>query len=129
MGYNEGNKTFTIVTTKVSNKRLVKMSGAKITPNTVTDSDEPIGVSLYAGAIGADIAVSLLSSGKTVAVTAGGAIAAGADCYAAADGKVTALPAGAGDYKKVGKAMAAASGDESIFEMLPYGEHTVTTVT
>ncbi|MCK5606423.1 DUF2190 family protein [Candidatus Pacearchaeota archaeon] len=128
MSYNEGNKTFEVVTAAVSNKRLVKLSGEKILHNTVTSTDEPIGASLYQGAVGDEIAVSLLPGAKTIEVTASEAIAAGVDCYAAADGKVSTLPAGAGDYKKVGKSMKPASGDGSIFEMLPYPAFTITTV-
>lgn len=127
--YLEGNKTFTVVTAAVSTKRLVKLSGEKVLHNTITETDEPIGASLYDGAVGDDIAVKLLNNSGTVEVTASTAIAAGADCYAAADGKVSALSATPGDYKKVGKAMKAASGDGSIFEMLPYPAFTITTVT
>ena len=129
MPYSEGNQTFTVVTAAVSSKRLVKMSGEDILHNTVTETDEPIGVSLYDGAVGDEIAVKPLNNGGTLEITAATAIAAGVDVYAAADGKVSALSAVAGDYKKIGKCKHAVTGDGSIAEIIPYPEFTITTVT
>jgi len=60
-------------------------------------------------------------------VTAAGAITAGADIYAAASGKVQALPGVSGTYRKVGVAIEAAAGNGSIFEawLDPSGDTTV----
>jgi hypothetical protein len=49
-------------------------------------------------------------------ITASGAITKGADIYAAAAGKVQALPGTAGTYRKVGFALEAASTDGDIIE-------------
>lgn len=106
----------------VGEKRLVKLSGAKVIVNTATATDDPVGVSQYDGADQANIAVRHLGDGGTVEVMAAGAITAGVDVYAAADGKIQALPAGAGTYRRVGKSLEAADGDGDIIEMLPYND-------
>jgi hypothetical protein len=113
----------------VEAKRLVKLSSGDVIHNTVTSTDEPVGATLFAAGSGERVAVAPLNKEGTLELTAGGAISQDADVYAAADGKVTALSGSAGDYKKIGKALQAASGDGSIIEVLPYDYHTITTVT
>lgn len=112
----------------VSAKRLVQLSSGKAIHNTATATNDPIGVSDYAGASGDNIAVRLLSEAGTIEMTAGGAITSGADVYAAAAGKVQALPAAAATYRKVGIAMEAATADGDIIEVLPYDYQATTTV-
>ncbi len=96
--------------------RLVKLSGASVVPNTATATDEPIGVTQAAYADAATAALRDIKHGGTHKVTAAGAISAGAKIYAAADGKVQALPVGAGTYREVGRALEAATADGDIIE-------------
>lgn len=104
----------------VSSKRLVKLSSGTAIHNTATSTDKPIGISDYAGASGDNIVVRLLSEGGTIEVTAAGAISQDALVYAAAAGKVQALPTAGGQYKQIGIAMEAATTDGDITEVLPY---------
>lgn len=84
-------------------------------------SDKPLGVCLDEPAAAEDPAtVQLLGAGKgTVKMVGSEAIAAGADVYAAANGKVQDQPAGAGSYWKVGRAVTACTGDADTFEVAP----------
>jgi hypothetical protein len=123
-----GKKTFE-AGAAVSTKRLVKLSSGQVIHNTVTSTDDPIGVAEYAvDAADELVAVRLLNDGGTLEVTAAGAIAQDADVYAAADGKVSALSATAGTYRKVGIAIAAATADGDIIEVLPYDYNATATV-
>ena len=110
-------------------KRLVKLDGVTVVYNTATATDDPIGVTEFNVAADGDAAVSMLCGDETLEITAAGAFSAGADVYAAADGKVSALPAGAGTYRRVGKALEAATADGDIVEILPYNDGKTTTVT
>lgn len=113
----------------VSAKRLVKLSSGQVVHNTVTDTDDPIGVSEYAAAAQGDLlATRLLNDAGTFEMTAAGAISADADVFAAADGKIQALPAAAGTYRKIGKAIEAATADGDIIEVLPYDYNATETV-
>jgi len=67
------------------------------------------------------VAVELLSTDGTLEITAGGIIAYGADVYAAAAGKISALPTAGGRYRKVGIALEAATADGDIIQVLPLG--------
>lgn len=97
--------------------------------NTATATDLVLGVTKANAKIGEPVPIKPLNAEGTVEIMAGGVIGAGAEVYAGADGKVTALPVGAADYRKIGIAMQAASGDGSIIEVLPVDHVTVTTVT
>lgn len=110
----------------VSIHRLVKLSSGTAVHNTATSTDEPVGVAQRAGVSGDRRAVSDIKKGGTQKVTAAGAISKGADIYAAAAGKVQALPAGAGTYRKVGIALEAATADDDVIEawLTPAGETT-----
>lgn len=63
---------------------------------------------------GDDVAVAYYNKPGTHHATAAGAITLAADVYAAADGKVQALPTAAGDYIKVGVALEAAAEDGDV---------------
>lgn len=120
-------KTFT-AGEDLAEKRLVKLSAAGIVVYAdEAATDDAIGVNDYAAANGEPCAVELACGCGSKEFTAAGAITAGADIYQAADGKVQALPVGAGTYQRVGKALEAASGDAAIFEGMFYrhGETTV----
>jgi len=78
-----------------------------------------IGATLQDVANAAHAAIQLDNAGGTMKVTAAGAIAAGARCFPAADGKVSAVPSGA----SVGIAMEASTADGDIIEMMPVQEH------
>lgn len=128
MQWNQGPKSFTVGTGGVSAYRLVKLSSGTVVHNTATSTDDPIGVALSEGVAGVVVAVDLINKGGTMQIEAGGAITSGALVYAAANGKVTAVPAAAGTYLKIGYALCAASGDGSIIEVLPYDYNATTTV-
>lgn len=84
-----------------------------------TASTVPIGVMTDSADAAEDLVdVELLGvSNRTMKMVAGGAIAAGADVYTAAAGKVTALSAVAATYYKVGVALTAAGADGDTIEV------------
>jgi len=112
----------------LANHRLIKMSGGKAVYNTATSIDNPIGVSKLNAKTGEYISVHPMNKEGSVEITAAGAIGQGEDVFAAADGKIQALPVAAGNYRRIGLAMAGASGDGSIIEILPYGYTDIVTV-
>lgn len=127
MQFNQGPKSFEAGGT-VSANRLVKLSSGKIVHNTATASDDLIGATLGYGVSGEVVAVDMINKSGTMQIEASGAISADAAVYADANGRVRALPAAAGTYRKVGIAIGAASGAGSIIEVLPYGYTITTTV-
>ena len=104
----------------VATKRLLQLSTGTVIHNVAAATSDPIGTSEYAGASGDKIAIRTLSEDGTLEITAAGAISLDADVYAAAAGKVQALPATGGIYKKIGIAMEAATADGDIIEIMPY---------
>lgn len=70
--------------------------------------------------------VLLLGKGGTKKMVAAGAIGAGARVFAAASGKVQALPAGAGTYKCVGTALTATAADADVLEVNDHAPFDVT---
>lgn len=129
MQYANGPKTFDIGTGGVRENRLVKLSGGDtVVHNTHTATDDFIGVTASYGDEGGMVAVDLINKPGTVEIVAAGAITAGATVFAADDGKIQALPAAAGTYRQVGKALEAASGDGSVIEVLIYNASGTTTV-
>lgn len=109
-------------------KRLVKQASGQAAYQTATATDVPVGVTQLNVASGEVQSVKALNEGGSVEIEAAGAITREADVYAAADGRIQALPAGAGTYRKIGMAMEAASGAGSVIEVLPYDFNTTTTV-
>lgn len=114
--------------------RLVKMDGAnvdQVVVNTATATDNPVAVSSNQDITAADVwfGAELLDEGKTVLMTAAGAITANAVVYAAAAGKVQALPGAAATYRKIGIAMEAAGADGDVIEVMPYDFNGTTVVT
>lgn len=108
---------------------LVKLSSGKVIENTATATDDPIGVAVLPAAADGDlVTVRLINGPGTFEMIAAGAITADADVYAAADGKIQALPAGAGTYRRIGKALEAATADGDIIEVLPYDFQATATV-
>ncbi|GAA5482061.1 capsid cement protein [Haloferula sargassicola] len=79
-------------------------------------ADFPIGKFADAAEIDTMVGIIPLTLGKPTEMIASEAIAVDTEVYAAANGKVSDLPADAGDYWKVGRAIneAAADGDELI---------------
>lgn len=122
-----GKKTFE-AGAAVEAKRLVKLSSGEVVHNTATATDEPIGVSEYGVADGGQVSVRLINDAGTFEATAVDAIASGAAVYAAADGKVSALSAVNGTYRRIGTALEAATADGDIIEILPYNYHATATV-
>ncbi len=75
-------------------------------------ADSPIGTCLDTPALGDSAAVALLGcADESRSMVASEAIAAGSRVFAAADGKVSDLPDGAGTYFCVGVALEAAAAD------------------
>lgn len=112
----------------LANHRLVKLSGGQAAYLTALATDVPLGVTKLNVKAGDDVSITPINKEGTVEIEAAGAVGAGADVYAAADGCIQALPGGAGTYRKIGQAIGAASGAGSIIEVLPYDYNTTTTV-
>ena len=112
----------------IENKRLLKLSGDGVAHNTATSTDDPVGISDYAVESEEDVAVKSLNETEPIEVTAAGSFSAGADLYAAADGKVQGLPSTNGTYRRVGKADEAATADGDIVRMIPMNDGKTTTV-
>ena len=109
--------------------RLVKLSSGDVIHNTATATDDPVGVTQRAADSGDDVTVRTINDSGTFEITAAGAISQGAEVYAAAAGKVQALPAAAGTYRRIGLALEAATADGDIIEILPDDTITTETVT
>jgi hypothetical protein len=124
-----GPKAFTIGTGGVSANRLVKLdSSGGVVHNTATATDDPIGVSLGSGDAGDEVSVEFLNKEGTLEIEAAGAIELGAEVFAAAAGKIQELPEANGTYRRIGKALQAASGSGSIIEVLAYDYQDTETV-
>ncbi len=128
MQYNEGSKAFTIGSGGSYANRLAKLASGKAVLNTATATDDPIGVFQDKVDENDVASVKFLNCPGTQEIEAAGAIDAEADVFAAASGKIQALPATPGTYRKIGKALEAASGDGSIIEVLAYDFNATETV-
>ncbi|MCF8090806.1 MAG: hypothetical protein K9L23_22445 [Desulfotignum sp.] len=126
--YNRGPKAFLIGTGGVALNRLVKLDSGTVVFNTATATDEPIGGVLNIDFDEAYASVQFFKDDGTMQLEAAGAVTQDADVYAAAAGKIQALPSVAGDYLKVGKALQAGTGDGSVIEVLPLAVPEVVTV-
>lgn len=126
--YNIGIKGFTVGTGGVTEGALVKLSSGAVVLNTATATDDPIGVSMDTKSAADVVAVQFLKSGGSYEMIAAGAISADAKVYAAADGKVQALPTDAGTYRQIGIALEAATAAGDVIEVLPYGINETATV-
>jgi len=83
-----------------------------------TAAGAPIGACVDTPALGESAAVHLLGSYPgSVTVVASEAITVGERVFAAADGEVSDLPAGAGSYFCVGHALTAAAADQDEIEI------------
>ncbi|UIJ36884.1 DUF2190 family protein [Desulfobaculum bizertense] len=115
--YNEGIRAFPANTDLAQARRISLLASGKAGYAGADDSGE--GYSIYGVKAEDSVAVRLYSSG-TVEATAAGAFTVGAKVYAAAEGKVQALPAKAGSYVCIGKAIEAATADGDIVEIYPH---------
>ncbi len=129
MTMNNGPLTRTAGTGGVNGQRLVKLSSGTVVYCTATATDDPIGVTLYAAVAGDPVAVKTLNDQGSLELEAAGAISLDADIFAGALGKITALPATPGTYRRVGKALQAATADGDVIEALPYNDGKTVTVT
>lgn len=77
------------------------------------------GITKMGAESGEDVAVNYPNKPGTTYVTAADGFNVGQDVYAAANGKVQALPIAAGTYFKVGVAQEAAAEDGDLVEILP----------
>lgn len=128
MSWINGPRNFQAGSGGVTAGRLVKLSSGKVVHNTATATDDPIGTAVSTGAENDYVTVQFLAKDGTLEMCAAGAITSGAEVYAAASGKIQALPATAATYRKIGIALQAASGDGSIIEVLPYDYQATTVV-
>lgn len=71
---------------------------------------------------------SLHTESGSIEIEAAGAVTQGADCFAAADGKIQALPSSAGTYYKCGEALEAATASGDIIEVVRIGVGETTVV-
>ena len=114
MGYMvTDDQTFTLGGT-VGKYERVKMSGANVVRAGLTDRG--IGTATRGGVAGDSIAVRL-DKAPSVFMKAAGPIAAGADVFSAAAGKVNVS---ASTAYKVGVAKEAATADGDVFEVIPH---------
>lgn len=118
MSENRGPLTYAAGATVYAH-RLVKLSSGTVIHNTVTKTDDPIGVALQNAASGDYIAVDPINRGGTFEMVASKAISKDAEVYAVADGKISGAPGTAGSYRRVGLALATATADGDIIEVMP----------
>lgn len=128
MSINPGIKAFTVGTGGVTKGAVCKLSSGAVVLCTATATDNPVGIALYAAAAAETVAVALLNESGSREMIAAGAISAGAKVYAAADGKVQALPVASGTYRLIGIALEAATADGDLIEVLPYASTETATV-
>lgn len=114
---NDGKKTCE-ASAAIEPYRVLQLDAGKVLHNTAVATTVVLGFSEYPAASGEDIAVMMINLPGSREVMASGAVTAGAKVYAAADGKVSALPAVAGTYRQIGIALEAAA-DGEVFEVMP----------
>lgn len=115
--------------TDLAAKLLVKLSTTTVIANTAAATDDPIGVTAVNVLSGNPVAVDFIGMpDDSIEIMAAGAFNAGDDVFAAAGGKVQGLPVGAGTYRRIGKALEAATADGDIVEILPYNDGKTVTV-
>jgi len=115
--WNKGPKTF-YANEDLAKDRRVKLLSADPTRVEYADADEgAVGFTLKAASSGDEVAIDLTNTGGTFKGTASEAIAIGATCYGAADGKVTDTDGGS--YTGRFLALEAATADGSKLELLP----------
>lgn len=126
--YNEGTRAFDASADILARRLLVMAADGTVAHYDGTATKDPVGVSEYGVNVGNVAGCKMINSQGTFEITAAGAITRGAAVYAAAAGKVYELPVTAGDYRRIGQAIEAATADGDIIEILPDDHITVTTV-
>lgn len=113
----------------VAANRLVKFDASMdLVHNTATATDDPVAVAQAGGDAEDPLPLIWLGDGSgPVNIELSGAASAGDDLYAAADGKVQALPAAAATYRHIGVAME--TGEDEVISVLPYDIHATEEVT
>lgn len=127
--YNEGRKAFDCATAVEAKRVLQIAANGNVSHNSATATNAIVGVSEIPAAVGDHVGVILINVSGSVEIEASEAITVGADVYAAASGKVSVLPAGAGDYRRIGMALEASTADGDVIEILLDPSLTVTTLT
>lgn len=108
--------------------RLAKLDAGKAVLNTSAAADEPLGATERPAASGESVSLRLLNTAGTLEIEAGEAVAVGDDLVAADEGMLRKLPAAAGEYRRVGKALQAAPAGGGVIEVIPYAYTTTVTV-
>lgn len=126
MGWTEGNRTH-VASVDLEQYRRVKIKADGSLEYAGAD-DPGDGVTLYFCKAGNMAAIAPMTSARSVELEASEAIAAGADVYAADNGKVRKLPSGTGKYHKIGKALEAAAASGDAIEILPRQVGQITSV-
>lgn len=125
---NEGKKAYTF-SAAVEKKRLLQLAEGLALHHDGLSTTLVLGTSDYKVAAGEDGLVIMDNVGGSREITAAGAFGQGVALFAAANGKVRALPVTAGSYLKVGMSLEAATADNDIVEYKPYPTPVVVTVT
>ncbi|GAB6125019.1 DUF2190 family protein [Humidesulfovibrio idahonensis] len=112
-------KTFIVGGADIPAYRLCKLAAGLLVVMTATATDRPVGATRELIQAGEPGCVKMMTSDGTMEMEAATAITAGSDVYAAADGKVQALPTAAGTYRRIGTALEGASAAGAIIEVLP----------
>jgi len=124
----EPRKTFTVGSTDIPAYRLCKLASGVLALMTATATDKLIGATRELLLAGEPGAVKMMTSTGTMEIETAGAATSGADAFAAADGKVQALPSGAGTYRRIGTFLEGASAAGAIVEVLPDDFNSTVTV-
>ena len=115
--YIDGAPTFLAGEDLAEHRRVKMKSGTTTTPPEVVYADageDCLGITLDGAELGESVAIATLGKPGTFLAEAGAAFALGADLYGAADGKVSGAASGHAYFK----ALQAASGDESVVEIM-----------
>lgn len=116
-GVHDTSKTFALDAT-VATRFLLGKIGSDVNHIALCGVDDiPIGTINDEGVAEDPIAVGLLGKSPTKRMVADGIIAAGAELFAAASGKVQVRPSAAGTYYFVGIALTASAGDGDVLEV------------
>jgi hypothetical protein len=126
MSFVLGPRSYEVGTGGVESFRIVQFDGGKVVLNSAAGT--PIGFATTYAAEGERVSVQHLGVDGTWELETAGAVTAGGLVFAADQGRIQALPATAGTYRKIGIALKSAASAGEIIEVLPYDFHATVTV-
>lgn len=121
MSFVLGPRSYEVGTGGVESFRIVQFDGDKVILNSAAGT--PIGFATTYALEGERVSVQHLGVDGTWELETAGAVTAGGFVFAADQGRIQALPASAGTYRKIGIALKGAAGEGEIIEVLPYDFH------